>query len=139
MDKYMAAAFKEALKAKNQGDVPIGAVIVKNRKIIARAHNKKEKNKNATSHAELLAISKACKKNKSWHLDDCELYCTMEPCMMCCGAIMQSRIRKVFYLVKNDKFGCTQMIKNSKILCVELQDNMTMKNLLNEFFLNKRK
>ena len=71
MDKYMAAAFKEALKAKKQGDVPIGAVIVKNRKIIARAHNKKEKNKNATSHAELLAISKACKKNKSWHLDDC--------------------------------------------------------------------
>lgn len=139
MNQYMEVAFKEALKAKKKGDVPIGAVIIQNGKIIAKAHNKKEKNKNATNHAELLAISKACKKTKSWHLDDCELYCTMEPCMMCCGAIMQSRIKKVFYLVKNSKFGCTQMIKNSKILFVELENNKIMKKLLNEFFVSKRK
>lgn len=138
-NKYMEIAIKEALKAEKNGDVPIGAVVVKNGKIIGKGHNRKETKKNAVFHAEVLAISKACKKNKSWHLDDCELYCTMEPCMMCCGAIIQSRIKKVFYMVKNTKFGCTQMIKNSKIKFIVLKENEQMKKILNGFFIEKRK
>ena len=97
MDEYMKIAIKEAIKAKNKGDVPVGAVVVVGNKVISKAYNKKEHKKNSTKHAEILAISKACKKINSWHLDNCTLYCTMEPCMMCCGAIIQSRIKKVIY------------------------------------------
>ena len=138
MDEYMKIAIKAAIKAKNNGDVPVGAVVVEKNKVISKAHNKKEHNKNATKHAEIIAISKACKKLHSWHLDKCTLYCTMEPCMMCCGAIIQSRIKKVFYLVKNENYGCTHLLKNSKIEFIEMKDNFYMKQLLNEFFQSKR-
>ena len=138
MNKFMNIAIKEAIKAKNKGDVPVGAVIVLKNKVIGKAHNKKEHNKNATKHAEILAISKACKKLHSWHLDNCTLYCTMEPCMMCSGAILQSRIKKVVYLVKNEKYGCTHLLKNSKIEFIEIKENIDMKKLLNDFFQLKR-
>lgn len=138
MDKYMNLAIKEALKAKNGGDVPVGAVVVHKNKIISKAFNKKEKSKNAICHAEIIAIKKACKKINSWHLNDCILYCTMEPCMMCCGAILQSRIKKVYFLVKNDKYGCTDLLKNSKIEFIKLEKDLKMKKILNEFFLSKR-
>ena len=138
MNDFMNVAIKEAIKAKKKGDVPVGAVVVENNKIISKAYNKKENKCNATNHAEILAISKACNKRNSWHLDDCTLYCTMEPCMMCCGAIMQSRIKKVIYLVKNEKFGCTNLLKNSKIEFIEMDNNNYMKQLLNDFFKNKR-
>ena len=127
-----------AKKASKKGDVPVGAAIVKNKKIISYAYNKKEKNKNSIYHAEIIAISKACRKLKTWHLDDCEIYCTMEPCMMCCGAILQSRIKKVFYILENKNFGFTEMLKNSKIECVKLEDDETMRRLLKEFFQQKR-
>ena len=138
MDKYMNLALKEALKAKNGGDVPVGAVVVHKNKIISKAFNKKEKSKNAICHAEIIAIKKACKKINSWHLNDCILYCTMEPCMMCCGAILQSRIKKVYFLVKNDKYGCTDLLKNSKIEFIKLEKDLKMKKILNEFFSSKR-
>ena len=138
MNFFMQEAVKQSLIAQKNDDVPVGAVIVCNNKTIAKAHNKKEKSNDATNHAEILAISKACKKRNSWHLDDCELYCTMEPCMMCCGAIIQSRIKKVYYLVKNEKFGCTELLKNSKIEVVEIEDIFDMKYILNNFFKNKR-
>lgn len=138
MNFFMQEAVKQSLIAQKNDDVPVGAVIVCNNKIIAKSHNKKEKSNDATNHAEILAISKACKKRNSWHLDDCELYCTMEPCMMCCGAIIQSRIKKVYYLVKNEKFGCTELLKNSKIEVVEIEDIFDMKYILNNFFKNKR-
>ena len=138
MNKYMDIAIKEAIKAKNKGDVPVGAVITMDNKVISKAYNKKEHKKNATKHAEILAISKACKRLHSWHLDKCILYCTMEPCMMCCGAIVQSRIKKVVYLVKNEKYGCTRLLKNSKIEFIEMKDNIYMKQLLNDFFQSKR-
>src|SRR5574344_613830 len=112
MDIYMIAALKEAQMALKSGDVPIGAVIVKNGKIIAKAHNQKEKNKNAIEHAEILAISKACKVLKNWHLDQCELYVTVEPCLMCAGAIIQSRIPKLVYGTTNDKFGYINSIES---------------------------
>lgn len=111
-EKYMDIALKQAGKAYKKGDVPIGAVVVKNDKIISKAFNKKEKNRNAIEHAEILAITKACKKLKTWHLEDCTLYTTVEPCMMCCGAIIQSRIANLVYGTKNSKFGYAGSIDN---------------------------
>ena len=96
-EKYMRQAYKEALKAKEIDEVPIGCVIVKDDKIIARGYNKKERNNDVTSHAEINAIRKACKKMNSWRLVDCTLYVTLEPCSMCAGAIYQSRIKRVVF------------------------------------------
>ena len=96
-EKYMSLALKEAKKASMNGDIPVGCVIIKNDKVIAKSYNKKEKHNNAIKHAEIDAISKACRKLKTWHLDDCILYTTMEPCTMCTGAIIQSRIKKIYF------------------------------------------
>lgn len=109
---YMEVALREAKKSLKSDDVPIGAVIVKNGNIIAKAHNIKEKKAIATKHAEIIAIEKACKKNKNWYLNDCTLYVTVEPCLMCCGAIIQSRIKRVVYATKNEKFGYVESIEN---------------------------
>lgn len=110
MDKFMIEALKEAKKAYKKNEVPIGAIIVKDNKIIARAYNKKEKNNIATHHAEILAINKACRKIKNWRLNDCTLYVTVEPCVMCCGAIVQSRIKKVVYGISNKNYGGVESI-----------------------------
>ena len=114
--KYMQIAIKEAKKAAKRGDVPVGAVIVYKNKIIAKAHNKKQLRKNSLKHAELLVINKACKKLKTWHLDECTIYVTLEPCMMCTGAIIESRIKKIYYATKSDKYGSLNKItkKNKK-------------------------
>lgn len=102
MIDYMQIAIKEAKKSLNFGDVPVGCVIVQKNKIISKAYNKKEKNKCITRHAEVIAIEKACKKLGTWHLDDCTLYTTLEPCLMCTIIISQSRIKNVVYALKND-------------------------------------
>ncbi len=102
----MREAIKQSLKAEKLDEVPIGAIIVKDNKIISRAYNKMESEQVATNHAEILAINKACKKLKSWRLDDCELYVTIEPCAMCAGAISNARIKKVYFGAKNEKSGC---------------------------------
>ena len=112
MDKYMKAALNEAKKALNKNEVPIGAVIVKDGKIIARAHNLREKKQSALSHAEILCIEKACKKIKSWRLDECEIYVTLEPCAMCAGAITQARIKKVYIGAMDSKNGCVGSVAN---------------------------
>lgn len=138
MQNIMNIAVKEAVKAKDRDEVPVGAVITYNGEVLTKAYNQKENKQCAIKHAEIIAIEKACKKIHSWHLDDCSLYCTMEPCMMCCGAILQSRIKKVFYLVKNEKFGCTELLKNSKIEVIQMDDNYQMKEMLNSFFKSKR-
>ena len=104
-EKYMMLAINEAKKAYKKNEVPIGCVIIKDGRIISKAHNKKEIKKNAIMHAEIIAIAKACKKLKTWHLDDCVLYTTVEPCMMCTGAIIQSRIKKIYYSISNKSFG----------------------------------
>ncbi len=106
MDKFMLEAYKEAKKAEKKLEVPIGAVIVKDSNIIARAHNLREGKQSSLAHAEVLCINKACKKLKSWRLDDCTMYVTLEPCLMCAGAIVQSRIKKVYIGAMDEKNGC---------------------------------
>ncbi len=107
-EKYMTLAIKEAKKALEKDEVPIGAVIVLDGKVIARAHNLMEKTQLATAHAEVLAINKACKKLKSWRLDGAELYVTLEPCAMCAGAIVNARIKKVYYGAPEIKSGAAE-------------------------------
>ena len=104
----MKSAIKQALIAKEKDEVPIGAVIVLDNKIIARAHNLMEKTQLATAHAEILAINKACKKLKSWRLDGAEMYITVEPCAMCAGAIANARIKKVYFGAYETKSGCAE-------------------------------
>ena len=101
----MDLACIQAIKARDIDEVPIGAVIVKNNKVIARAHNLKEKTNDPMGHAEILCIKKACKKVGDWYLKDCELYVTLEPCVMCAGAIINARIKKVYYGAKDLKGG----------------------------------
>ena len=103
--KFMKSAIKEAKKAEMAEEVPIGCVIVKDGKIIARAYNMRQTKRIATAHAEILAIEKACKKIKDWRLDDMEMYVTLEPCAMCAGAIANSRIKKVWFGAYEKKGG----------------------------------
>lgn len=108
MDKenLMYLALKQAQKAYKRKEVPVGAIIVRNGKIIACAYNKREKCQNALYHAEILAINKACKKLKSFRLDDCEMFVTLEPCPMCSGAIINARLKKVFFGCYDANYGC---------------------------------
>ena len=141
-EKYMAIAIKQAEKAYKKNEVPIGAVIVKNNKIIAKAYNKKEKTKQVTKHAEIIAIEKACKKLKTWHLNDCELYTTVEPCLMCSGAIIQSRIKKIYCATKNEKFGELDNIVSNSNLKIKIEYGLLKEKsvqLLQQFFNQKRK
>ena len=106
--KFMKEAYKEALKALKKDEVPVGAIIVKDNKIIDRAHNQKESKNLALNHPELLAIKKASKKLNSWHLDDCIMYVTLEPCSMCAGALIQARINTVIYGAKSYQDGAIE-------------------------------
>ena len=111
-EKFMLEALKEAKKAYDKLEIPVGAVIVKDGKIIARAHNLKETKKDTTNHAEILAIKKASKKLDSWRLLDCEMYVTLEPCAMCAGAIIQSRIKKIYIGTLDEKTGAAGSVLN---------------------------
>ncbi len=141
-EKYMAEALKEATKAYNKGEIPVGAIIVKDDKIVARAHNRKEEKKDTTKHAEILAIQKASKKLDAWRLQDCEMYVTLEPCSMCAGALIQARIKKVYIGTMDEKTGACGSVLNllddykfNHIVEVEtgiLKENC--KKLLKDFF-----
>ena len=111
-EKFMKEAIKEAVKASKKLEVPVGAVIVKDDKIIARAHNVKETKKDTTKHAEIIAIQKASKKLDTWRLLDCDMYITLEPCSMCTGAIINSRIRKVYIGTMDEKTGACGSVLN---------------------------
>ena len=106
-EKWMRAALREARKAASRDEVPVGCVIVREGKILARAHNRREETQMATAHAELLAIQKACKKLGSWRLEGCDLYVTLEPCPMCAGAIVNARVGSVFFGAFDPKGGYT--------------------------------
>ncbi|MDD2469911.1 MAG: nucleoside deaminase [Bacilli bacterium] len=132
-EKYMKIALQQARTAFNNGDVPVGAVIVKNGEIISRAYNRRERDQDATAHAEIIAIKKACRRLNSWRLNDCVMYVTLEPCSMCMGAIQQSRISKVVYGTKNIK-------EASGLLQVEYNNLFEDESaqLLQTFFQNRR-
>lgn len=104
-EKYMRLALKEAQKAALLDEVPVGAVIVYNDKVLAKGHNLREKSNDPTSHAEVNAIRKACKKLNSWRLEDATIYVTVEPCSMCAGTLLQCRIGKIVYGAKDPKGG----------------------------------
>ena len=146
-EKFMKEALREAQKAYEKLEVPVGCVIVKDGKIIARAHNLKETKYDTTKHAEILAIQKASKKLKSWRLIDCEMYVTLEPCSMCAGAIINSRIKKVYIGAMDEKTGaCGSVLNlfddytfNHK---VELEAGIMIEEcekILKDFFKNLRK
>lgn len=111
-EKFMKEALKEAKKAYNKLEVPVGVVIVKDGQIIARAHNLKESKKDTTKHAEIIAIQKASKKLDSWRLLDCEMYVTLEPCTMCAGAIIQARVGKLYIGTMDYKTGACGSVLN---------------------------
>ncbi len=110
--KYMIAALEEAKKAELENEVPVGAVVVYQNKIIARAYNKREQTQSFHAHAEFLAMMKASKKIGSWRLEDCDVYVTMEPCQMCAGAMIQSRIKNLYYGAKDPKAGAVGSVLN---------------------------
>jgi len=102
---FMHEALKEAMLAKEKGEIPVGCVIVHNNQIIARSHNLRESSQVSLYHAEILAIQEACEKLKSWRLTDCDMYVTLEPCVMCAGAIVNSRIRRLYFGAFDPKAG----------------------------------
>ena len=115
--KFMKAALKCAKKAAAEGEVPIGAVVVCDGKIIARGYNKRTKRQIATAHAEIEAIEKACKKQKSWRIPECEIYVTLEPCPMCMGAMLNARIKKVYFGAPEAKGrSMTEALANSNLV-----------------------
>ncbi|MDD4496072.1 MAG: tRNA adenosine(34) deaminase TadA [Eubacteriales bacterium] len=143
---FMKQALAEANKARAEGEIPIGAVIVHNGEIIAAAHNMRETENDATSHAEIIAIREAGKKIGSWRLSECDIYVTLEPCPMCAGALIQSRIRTLYYGASDPKAGATGSVINLlsvkdfnhkvDVIAGILEDECA--SLLTEFFRNLR-
>ena len=111
-EKFMKEALKQAKKAEDIGEVPIGCVIVYENKIVGRGYNKRNSKKTTLAHAELIAIDKASKKLGDWRLEGCTMYVTLEPCQMCAGAIVQSRMERVVIGTMNPKAGCAGSILN---------------------------
>lgn len=109
---FMKLALKEAKKAYLEDEVPVGCVLVKDQKVIAKGHNQRQKTKNVLNHAEVITITKAAKKLNQWILEDTTLYITLEPCLMCSGVILQSRIKKVVFAATEPKFGCLGSVIN---------------------------
>lgn len=146
MIDFMDIALKEAEKARRKNEVPIGAVIVVNGKIIAKGYNKREKSKNAIKHAEIIAIEKACKRLRSWRLEGAEIYVTLEPCPMCAGAIANARISKLIYAssekTSSDNLCEKILLSNRLNHKVEIEKGYKSdesSKLLTDFFKEKRK
>ncbi len=143
---FMKAALEEAAEAGKADEVPVGAVIVKDGAIIAKAHNMRETAKDATAHAEIIAIKKACQALDAWRLTDCEMYVTLEPCIMCSGAILYSRIRKLYIGTMDPKAGAAGSVINvfedywfhHKCEIEKGIMQIECSNILKEFFKKKR-
>ena len=145
-EKFMQEALKEARKAYKKLEIPVGAVIVRDGEIIAKAHNIKEEKKDTTKHAEILAIQKASKKLGTWRLNDCEMYVTLEPCPMCAGAIIQARLKKIYIGTMDEKTGACgsvlNLLEDYKFNHIVEVENGIMKqeceSMLKEFFVKLR-
>lgn len=144
-DRYMNVALDEARKAFYENEVPVGAVIVKDGNVIAKAHNLKVKTNKIINHAEIIAIIEATKRNKDWRLSDCEMYITIEPCPMCAGAIVQSRIKKLYIGARSNVLSNKDII--FKILNneeyyhqveIEYLNNDECSKIISSFFNQKR-
>ncbi len=146
-EKYMKMALRQAKKAGDMGEVPIGAVIVKDGVVISKAYNKRNSNNQATAHAEILAIEKACKKLGDWRLDGAEMYVTLEPCPMCAGAIVNARIKTLYFGAFERKSGA--VFSNFHILFKGVLNHKTesiggileseCSSILRDFFSSRRK
>ena len=136
---FMELALEQAKIAYKKSEIPIGCVIVKNGKVIAKAYNTREKSKSAIAHAEILAIDKACKKVKNWRLEDSDIFVTVEPCLMCMGAILNARIKNVYYGAKNTSMtnvdiDYSKSILNHKVNVVAGIKEEECASLLKSFF-----
>ena len=138
MNKYIDIAIKEAKKSLKTADIPVGAVIVENNKIIAKSHNTREKTQLITGHAEINVINKATKNKNTWHLNNCELYVTLEPCKMCKSVIEQAKIKKVYYAAKNTSVLSSNEEKNNFSI-EKINDNGCSEQLVKNFFQKIRK
>ena len=136
---YFDLAIREARKALNTNNVPVGCVIVFKNKIIAKAYNKKNNKNISIYHAEILAIIKACKYLKTFILEECTMYVTLEPCMMWMGAIIESRIKKVYFGAKNNSEQMYDFDKISKYVDIYNLNDSESSKILSDFFKNKRK
>ncbi|EGT3616000.1 nucleoside deaminase [Clostridium perfringens] len=141
----LSLALEEAEKARKNGEVPVGAVIVKDGEVIAKAHNLKESLNDPTAHAEILAIREACNKLNNWRLHGCEMYVTLEPCPMCAGAILQSRLSKVYIGTFDDTTGAAGSIVNilqnhnlNHFLEVNWENDENCSKILTKFFKDRR-
>ena len=137
MDKYMKLALEEAKTAYNEGNVPVGAVIVRNNNVVSSSHNVKNSLSVSVYHAELLCIIDACKKLKSWYLDDCIMYVTLKPCKMCEAAIAESRIKDVIYLLDSN-YSDNLDVNISNISYKKVDSDDDYANIMSNFFKNIR-
>ncbi len=128
---FMQIAVEQARRAARRGEVPVGCVIVKDGKVIAKGYNQRERKRNCLWHAEIVALNRACRKLKSWRLNGCEMYVTLEPCQMCMGAIVNARLQKVY-------IGAQSTTNLNWQTPVELQPNAEAQNILVAFFRDKR-
>jgi len=144
-EKWIDEAIRLAQMAYEDDEIPVGAIVVQNNKVIGRGYNQTEKLNDPTAHAEILAITSAANTKADWRLDDCVLYVTKEPCAMCAGAVVNSRIQKVVFGCYDDKKG---YCGSKSDICSDSKNNMTIRggvkediclSLIQDFFLNKRK
>lgn len=139
VEKYMEKALLEAKKAYFEDEIPVGCVIVRKNEVIACGYNEKESKNSAIRHAEIVAIEEACGKLGTWRLDDCDLYVTLEPYMMCLGAIIEARIKNVYFGTKNNNEQMYDKNKIKGVVKLSFVDNDACSKILSDFFVNKRK
>lgn len=144
-DDFIAVALDEAKKAYKLNEVPVGAVIVSNNKIIAKAHNLKRNTNNIMNHAEIMCINEASKQIGDWRLNECEMYITLEPCPMCAGALVQARVRKIYIgsesNIKSNKEIIQKILQNNEynhFVEIEYLNNKDCSQILTDFFSSKR-
>ena len=138
-EERLLMALEEAKKAYELDETPVGCVIFRDNVLVGCGYNKTESESNATMHAEMIAINEACGKLSSWRLDDCCLYVTLKPCMMCMGAIIESRIKKVYYGTENNSEQMYDLSKISRFVDLYNLDNRDCSEILTDFFKKKRK